>query len=87
MIGEVMVPKISVVIPACNEEKSISLVINDLPRKILHEIIVVDNNSSDNTKKKVKQLQKDIVGIRYIFEPNTSFSRARNHGSLMARGK
>ena len=41
--------KISVVIPALNEEKSIFLVINDLPKDIVDEIIVVDNGSSDNT--------------------------------------
>lgn len=44
-----MNPKISVVIPACNEEESIPLVIKDLPREILHEIIVVDNDSTDGT--------------------------------------
>lgn len=44
-----MNPKISVVIPAYNEEESIPLVIKDLPREILHEIIVVDNNSTDGT--------------------------------------
>jgi glycosyltransferase involved in cell wall biosynthesis len=41
--------KISVIIPALNEEKSISLVINDLPKNIVDQIIVVDNGSSDNT--------------------------------------
>ena len=41
--------KISVIIPALNEEKSIRLVINDLPKDIVDEIIVVDNGSSDNT--------------------------------------
>lgn len=44
-----MNPKISVVIPAYNEEESIPLVIKDLPREILHEIIVVDNDSTDGT--------------------------------------
>ena len=41
--------KISVIIPALNEEKSISHVINDLPKDIVDEIIVVDNGSTDNT--------------------------------------
>lgn len=41
--------KISVIIPALNEEKSISLVINDLPKDIVDEIIVVDNGSRDKT--------------------------------------
>ncbi len=40
--------KISVIIPALNEEKSISYVINSIP-KYVNQIIVVDNGSSDNT--------------------------------------
>jgi glycosyltransferase involved in cell wall biosynthesis len=41
---------IVVIIPAYNEEKSISKVVNEIP-DIVSEIIVVDNNSSDNTSK------------------------------------
>lgn len=41
--------KIAVIIPAFNEEKSISKVINDIPRNLADEIIVVDNNSTDST--------------------------------------
>ncbi len=40
--------QIKVIIPAFNEQESVSHVINDLP-KIVDEIIVVDNNSNDNT--------------------------------------
>jgi glycosyltransferase involved in cell wall biosynthesis len=41
--------KISVIIPALNEEKSIAFVINALPKDIIDEVIVVDNGSTDNT--------------------------------------
>ncbi len=41
--------RVSVIIPALNEEKSIAFVINDLPKHIVDEIIVVDNGSSDST--------------------------------------
>ncbi len=41
-------PNIKVIIPAFNEEESIIKVIADIP-KIVDEIIVVNNNSSDNT--------------------------------------
>lgn len=41
--------RISVIIPALNEEKSIPLVINDLPKDIVDQIIVVDNGSMDHT--------------------------------------
>ena len=43
--------RISVIIPAFNEEQSIGLVLTSLPQKQIHEIIVVDNNSSDNTSR------------------------------------
>lgn len=42
--------KISVIIPAYNEEKSIGLVIQAIPN-LVSEIIVIDNNSTDNTNK------------------------------------
>ena len=41
--------KIVVIIPAYNEEESIPLVIKDIP-KTVDEIIVVSNNSTDNTE-------------------------------------
>ncbi|WP_111682245.1 glycosyltransferase family 2 protein [Winogradskyella tangerina] len=41
--------KIKVIIPAYNEEDSISLVINDIPDSV-DEVIVVSNNSTDKTE-------------------------------------
>ena len=43
------VPVVDVIIPAFNEEASIGLVIDELPRARIREIIVCDNNSSDRT--------------------------------------
>ena len=40
---------IKLLIPAVNEEKSIALVLNAIPKGICTEIIVVDNNSDDET--------------------------------------
>jgi len=42
-------PVIDVIIPAFNEEKSISLVLNDIPENLVNEVIVVNNASQDNT--------------------------------------
>jgi len=42
-------PNINVIIPAFNEEKSIAKVIGDIPDGLVADIIVVDNNSADNT--------------------------------------
>lgn len=41
--------KISVIIPAFNEEHSIGKVITDIPKELVHEIIVVDNACTDRT--------------------------------------
>lgn len=46
--------KIVVIIPAINEEESISYVLNDVP-SFVDEIIVVDNGSVDNTIKAAKE--------------------------------
>lgn len=40
---------IDVVIPAYNEEHSIGFVLADIPRDLVRELVVVDNNSSDGT--------------------------------------
>ncbi|MCY7290700.1 MAG: glycosyltransferase family 2 protein [Ferruginibacter sp.] len=46
---------IKLVIPAINEEESIGLVLKAIPLGICTEIIVVDNNSNDNTAAIAKQ--------------------------------
>jgi glycosyltransferase involved in cell wall biosynthesis len=42
-------PNIDVVIPAFNEEASLPLVLSDIPRPPVRRIVVVDNNSTDDT--------------------------------------
>lgn len=41
--------KVSVIIPVLNEEDAIAKVINDIPKTLVQEIIVVDNGCTDNT--------------------------------------
>jgi len=43
-------PKIVVIIPAYNEENSIAKVVNDIPAGLVQEVIVVNNNSNDDTE-------------------------------------
>ena len=42
-------PRISVIIPAHNEAGAIALVLAEIPVGLVREVIVVDNNSTDNT--------------------------------------
>ena len=41
---------VDVVIPAYNEERSIGLVLNDIPTSLVRHVIVCNNNSTDRTK-------------------------------------
>jgi glycosyltransferase involved in cell wall biosynthesis len=40
---------VSVIIPALNEEEAISFVLRDLPKGQIHQVLVVDNGSTDRT--------------------------------------
>ena len=70
-----MSPKVSVIIPAFNEESSIGLVLNDLPKDTLHEIIVVDNGSTDDTANVASE-----SGARVVEE------KQKGYGSACLRG-
>lgn len=59
-----MAPKISVIIPAYNEEESLPRVLNDLPRDRLHQIIVVDNRSTDRTAEVARDNGATVVSER-----------------------
>ena len=61
---------IKVIIPAYNEEESIGLVIRDIPTSV-HEIIVVNNNSSDATAKNAKD-----AGATVLSEPKPGYGNA-----------
>lgn len=45
-----MTNRINIIIPAYNEEGSISKVVHDIPHDVVNEVIVVNNNSTDATK-------------------------------------
>ena len=47
--GEASRPRVSLIVPALNEEKSIGAVLRDIPRPWVDEVIVVDNGSTDRT--------------------------------------
>ena len=68
-------PYISIIIPAINEEESIGLVLNDIPKKLARQIIVVDNGSHDNTVNVAT-----ILGEKVLSEP------LRGYGAACLRG-
>ena len=66
-----MVSRISIIIPAYNEESSIGLVLDSLPQEKLHEIIVVDNGSTDATARVAQE-----HGARVVKEPRKGYGSA-----------
>jgi len=66
-----MVSRISIIIPAYNEESSIGLVIDALPQEKIHEIIVVDNGSTDATARVAQE-----HGARVVKEPRKGYGSA-----------
>jgi glycosyltransferase involved in cell wall biosynthesis len=77
-------PIFSIVIPAHNEERFIADCLKSLKAQNFHgnfEIIVVDNNSSDNTALLAK---KD--GVKVVFEPKKGVCAARQTGTEAANG-
>ena len=60
----------------------------DVPRGITWEVLIVDNNSTDNTRGIVEEFSRaGTVPVRYIFEPQQGLSKARNTGIKNAQGK
>ena len=66
-----MVSRISIIIPAYNEESSIGLVLDALPQEKIHEIIVVDNGSTDATARVAQE-----HGARVVKEPRKGYGSA-----------
>ena len=87
--------KISVVIPVYNAEKTLEKAINSLLTQNWNgnfeediEIILVDDNSSDNSLNIIEEFSDKYSNIRYFsFDDNSGFGgRGRNKGISMSQG-
>lgn len=77
--------KLSVVIPAFNEEKYIGATLELLishAGKDIYEIIVVDNASTDHTA----TVAKKFKGVKVVREERKGLTRARQAGLMAAKG-
>ena len=81
--------KISVIIPAFNEERLLGQSLEEVQRSLAGfaergwetELIVCDNNSTDRTAEIAKK-----AGAQVVFEPVNQIARARNTGASVATG-
>ncbi|MGH7387969.1 MAG: glycosyltransferase family 2 protein [Candidatus Rokuibacteriota bacterium] len=71
--------RVSVVIPALNEEAAIGGVVGEVPRELVQEIIVVDNGSTDHTA-----ALASAAGARVVHEPARGYGAACLAGALAA---
>src|SRR6516225_4395542 len=81
--------RISIIIPAFNEERLIASTLASLQegmeelsrRGFENELIVCDNNSTDRTAEIARS-----AGAKVVFEPINQIARARNRGAAAATG-
>lgn len=88
-----MIPLVSIIIATYNRCQSLKGTLESLSQQTLdhsfdHEIIVVDNNSTDQTKTTVESFMPRFDGkLRYFLEPKRGKSNALNKGVKEARGE
>ena len=79
--------RLSIVIPALNEEEGIGKTIQTIPKELLQamgydvEVIVVDNGSEDQTSELARR-----AGAEVVFEPRRGYGSAFKAGFSRARG-
>jgi glycosyltransferase involved in cell wall biosynthesis len=81
--------KVSVVVPVYNGEKTLKQCILSLVNQSYknYEIILVDNNSTDNTKKIIEEFTQKYKNVKYVFEAKKGRGSARNAGIKNSTGK
>ena len=62
---------IVVIIPAFNEENAVGKVVSEIPKQLVSEVIVVNNNSTDQTSKAAL-----AEGATVLFEPTKGYGMA-----------
>lgn len=70
-LGGTPLPRISVVVPALDEEVGIAQVLREIPRELVGETVVVDNGSRDRTGEVALR-----AGARVVREPRRGYGQA-----------
>lgn len=84
-------PKLSIILPCLNEELSIQQCVSDIQKelenKIDYEILIVNNNSSDDSEYVAMELQRKNPSIRVTFEGQVGYGSACIRGFDEAYGE
>ncbi len=82
--------KVSIIIPAYNVKEVILPTIESCLKQdlsILHEIIIVDDHSTDNTWEIVNEVAKDYPIIKLLANTGKGANSARNYGYRLSSGE
>lgn len=81
--------KLTVVVPAYNVEKYISKCLESLVNQTYNEleILVINDGSSDETEKIVKEFENKYKNLKLLNKINGGLSSARNYGINFAKGE
>lgn len=82
----------SIIVCTYNRAESLRVTLNALkalavPDGLAWEVLVVDNNSKDQTRNIVEESMAVWPRLRYVFESNQGLSHARNRGIAETTGK
>lgn len=83
-------PFVTIVIPCYNEESSVRATLRSIsklnyPRQLI-EVLVIDDGSTDNTRKEVNKFISGRKDYFYYYQKNKGKASALNYGISLARG-
>jgi len=83
-----MKPFFSIVIPALNEEINLPILLESIKNQTDKdlEVIIVDSQSTDKTKKNTEKFINLIPGFRFIVHKCKNVSQGRNYGASLSTG-
>ncbi len=82
-------PKVSVIIPVYNSEKTISEALDSVAAQTYagYEVIVVNDGSTDQSEGVIKKYMRPPLNITYVEQVNKGPAAARNAGLRLAKGE
>jgi len=88
MDQDLIVPKVSIIMPAYNAVNYISDAIESVISQTYNnwELIIIDDGSKDSTSKVVSEWQVKDSRIQYYYQENGKQGKARNLGILKSKG-